>query len=378
MDKYISHNCHATSQFIALISLLNSNSLHPIDAKSCAAAGVKLDPNISLEKIVDTLKLPVVISDATEKGRLVILQHPEGYVVLDAAEHRPSLMVIHRGFKAEKLLQELQAKIAGFIIKNDRDDGVWVDFVHFKEGHSGGVREFIHCPSWTDISKNYPESVREKLAFLHDLQKPWESGRLLLWWGPPGTGKTYAIRSLMMAWREEFDLVVVTDPEKLAAMPEYYFSIASSTRNDPEDFSISIEAKRKRKLFILEDSADLILTESRHEHYDKVGKLLNMTDGLFGQGRNDIFIITFNEEVRDIDPAFLRPGRCIGTIEFEMFDIDGATRWFAEHKSEEKADKEMSLADMYSLLIGRQHDVSQPSHSQISLTSKLKTIHTKR
>ena len=86
----------------------------------------------------------------------------------------------------------------------------------------------------------------------------------------------------------------------------------------------------KRVCFVLEDSADLVIQESRAAHYDKMNRLLNITDGLFGQGREDLFILTFNERVDRIDPAFLRPGRCLAKVEFPKFSAPEAALWLAQ------------------------------------------------
>ena len=66
------------------------------------------------------------------------------------------------------------------------------------------------------------------------------------------------------------------------------------------------------------------MEECRANHFDKIGRLLNMTDGLYGQGRKDIFRLTFNEAVDRIDPEFLRPGRCIANLALRRFEPRGA------------------------------------------------------
>jgi len=69
---------------------------------------------------------------------------------------------------------------------------------------------------------------------------------------------------------------------------------------------------------IWEEVVDEFLTadaKSRSGH--ALARLLNMTDGFIGRGRNVIVVMTTSEPVRDIQPALVRPGRCLMEVEFE-------------------------------------------------------------
>ena len=57
-------------------------------------------------------------------------------------------------------------------------------------------------PAWEDIKANYPAPVAEDLTSFIDRGSK-QSGRLLLWHGLPGTGKTYALRALAREGRGE-------------------------------------------------------------------------------------------------------------------------------------------------------------------------------
>ena len=78
-----------------------------------------------------------------------------------------------------------------------------------------------------------------------------------------------------------------------------------------------------------------------------------MTDGLFGQGRQDLFLITFNEDVERIDQAFLRPGRCISRVDFPVFQPKDANTWLKTMGLETATIRdEKTLADLYSMVLG--------------------------
>jgi hypothetical protein len=47
-----------------------------------------------------------------------------------------------------------------------------------------------------------------------------------------------------------------------------------------------------------------------------VGTLLNLADGLLGQGLRCLFLLTTNQTLEQVHPALLRPGRCLSLLEF--------------------------------------------------------------
>ena len=48
---------------------------------------------------------------------------------------------------------------------------------------------------------------------------------MLLWHGPPGCGKTWALRALASEWRSWCTLPYVTDPEVLLNEPAYLVNL---------------------------------------------------------------------------------------------------------------------------------------------------------
>lgn len=208
-----------------------------------------------------------------------------------------------------------------------------------------GVRTFssmIGCPSWHEIRANYPAQTQQALEAVITGSVDHNRGRLLVWQGPPGTGKTFAIRSLMRAWHETYIPINVVDSDQFLDHPDYYYSL--------------IEDRDKPVLFILEDSAEALLTETRAAHGSRMSKLLNLTDGLLAQGREDLFLVTFNEEVRKLDPAVVRPGRCLVNIGFREFSPTAARAWLEEHDvldaEEMLPNRSYTLAELYARLNG--------------------------
>lgn len=57
-----------------------------------------------------------------------------------------------------------------------------------------------------------------------------------------------------------------------------------------------------------------------------MGRLLNLADGLLGQGLRCLFLITTNEQLGRIHPAVVRPGRCLAQVEFGPLPASQAAR----------------------------------------------------
>jgi SpoVK/Ycf46/Vps4 family AAA+-type ATPase len=76
----------------------------------------------------------------------------------------------------------------------------------------------------------------------------------------------------------------------------------------------------KSRLLICEDLDDLIASRRT----GGLERLLNLADGVLGQGRDLVILITTNVRPNELDPALIRPGRCMANIEFERFSIDEA------------------------------------------------------
>ena len=58
-----------------------------------------------------------------------------------------------------------------------------------------------------------------------------------------------------------------------------------------------------------------------------LSRLLNLTDGLLGQGRNVLVAITTNERFSALHPAVVRPGRSLANVEVSRFPRDEAVAW---------------------------------------------------
>ena len=335
--------------------------------RASCGRGFNISPDISFDRVYKDIRAKrTIYQQRMNQGVQAVVQWAGGDLGL--VNYNPGhveITVFADRLTVKATFERLTRKIKGYRTPPKRADGAWVDFTN--EGATGSVNrttQFIHCPTWKDVEGNYPAGVREKMGCLLEMKEPWLNGRMMSWYGPSGTGKTYALRALIMAWKHLFDFVVVTDPERLAANPTYYYELASKpaknhhVRDDSDIEDPQEEVSKKRVVFIMEDSADLIIKESRTTHYDKINKLLNITDGLIGQGREDIFLVTFNEDIDSIDPAFLRHGRCLAQVEFGKFGAAECSAWLKARGVDEEVRVDQTLAELYSRLVKRESKVN--------------------
>lgn len=353
-------SCHSWADLLknyALMTALPKGFL----LKSSTQRTMMVNPAATAEKLVPLIDKSWKIIMASDS--IILYTGKNSVMSVMFMTGRVDIQVYCSDLGAEVLAEKVIKPFEKFKFENKDDGGVWVNFCFSNGMNVERNTQFLRCPTWAELQENYPWTCRNELGRTIQMNKPWADGRLMIWHGQPGTGKTFAIRSLLMAWRERFNFVIVTDPEKMLANPAYYYEISSAPNmnsvpgaqpQDDEDDESS-DSKKKRLLFIIEDSGDLSSAESRKKHWDKFGKLLNITDGLIGQGREDIFLLTFNEELKAIDPAMVRPGRCISQLEFKKFSTEEAQKWLSKnglgHLEPSGSDtfEDASLAELYQM-----------------------------
>jgi hypothetical protein len=303
----------------------------------------------SVEMLGD-LKGLVVMGDGFEASdKAWLLRHDKDEM---------TLVVVHDGWamvhsasddeaRARALCSEVGEQIRGF----EHDESVTPITFWALEQHDRIPRPLwrkIGTPSWDQVSGNYGEEAVAGMEGLFQLEDcPPE--RMILWHGPSGTGKTHALRALAREWSPWCDIAFISDPEEFIGgtgrySPTYLFAVANFQGGHR-----AVDAANRSTLIVLEDAGELMTGEARKEAGQGLSRLLNVTDGLLGQGLKVMVLITTNEPIGTLHPAVTRPGRCLAEIEFGPLSVDQANEWLRLNDSEATVDAPTTLATLYAM-----------------------------
>jgi len=189
------------------------------------------------------------------------------------------------------------------------------------------------------IKNNYTDDMNSAYAHVCEcLSSKDPCGRLVLFQGAPGTGKSYMIKALITEVKSTFIIVgsnIIGDLSGPQILPVLLGQF------EDDDQSIT---------FILED-ADAALTVRSGGNLDKLSDVLNLGDGLLGELLDIRLVATTNAGRLDIDPAIRRPGRMCKHLQFNDLTPDHSKEIYKKLTSKDADDikKNMTLAEVYRL-----------------------------
>ena len=206
--------------------------------------------------------------------------------------------------KFEKIINE-------FKIVDDKIDKLPV---RLNEGTYWGYSYYIRIRSRDTVILN--KDLKDKIFksfehFFNNSKFYYERGlnykKVILLWGPPGTGKTSLIKSLASTFSKEINL----------------FSLSECTSNMFRQAVINCD--NSKSILVIEDvdTLDTLLDREKRDNSDEFKKLtladiLNVLDGI-NTPDGAIFILTANN-IDNIDKAILRSCRIDETYYFGLLD----------------------------------------------------------
>lgn len=224
-----------------------------------------------------------------------------------------------------------------------QEEDTRVPITFWSDGPFGPIPRLrkIEAATWDAIEGNYTADVKEALAGLMAWDGgPAADGQLLLWQGPPGTGKTWGLRALASEWAPWAEFHYITDPDAFFVQnPSYMIDVLLSDSymaiDAPTgDVYQETDPEGKWRVLILEDTGELLSANAKEQYGQGLSRLLNVVDGMIGQGLRVLALVTTNDELGDLHPAVARPGRCASQIEFGPLSPEEASVWLGEATDE--------------------------------------------
>src|SRR5262249_37957489 len=144
---------------------------------------------------------------------------------------------------AEEAQRILDAASDGAVEEVEPDATTEIGFWHATSRGAQRVARPFDIAPWKEIRANYAGTVAASRDRLMEVDADTRAGRLLLFHGPPGTGKTTLLRSLAYEWRDWCSLETILDPEVLLEHPGYLLEVAHRQDDDEHDE----DAARRRR-----------------------------------------------------------------------------------------------------------------------------------
>ncbi|MEM1215856.1 MAG: AAA family ATPase [Bacteroidota bacterium] len=182
-----------------------------------------------------------------------------------------------------------------------------------------------------DVNKLYNDDFAEIHRIIDESLAVDNSG-LILFHGPPGTGKTSYIKHLLDKHNERNFIFIPNDFVNELLQPDF----------------ISFLITSKNSILVIEDAEKVITSRENASTNSVVSTILQLTDGLFSDYLNIKIICTFNTSIEKVDKALFRKGRMIAFYEFKALSLD-KTNALRKSLDQGEGNEPMTLAEIFNL-----------------------------
>ncbi len=203
---------------------------------------------------------------------------------------------------------------------------------------SGGLqtRAIGECNTNFEPLNYNPKMVASYEHLLTCLDSKDPCGRMVIIDGPPGTGKTYLVRSIISSVEATFLMV-----------PNTLFHQLSG----PNLLPVLLNARGlDRPLILIIEDADRALVDRRNGSLEALSEILNLSDGILGEMLDVRIIATTNVERINLDKAIFRAGRLCTHLFVDVLEAEQAGEIYARLTGKDLERQECNtLAEVYRL-----------------------------
>lgn len=225
--------------------------------------------------------------------------------------------------------KQLADTVIGLIVEdNSYTDTYWR--VASSSGAYYLTKGRIKCPENFDIDKIYNDDFKKEDEKITKFIEEKDANGLVILHGEKGTGKSTYIKHL----------IHVNPTKKFVYVPSNLVSSFS------EPSFGSFLSSLNNHIIVVEDCENVIQDRKQNIGASSVSLLLNMTDGILSDDLGIKFICTFNDDIKNIDPALLRRGRLVSKYEFKKLCLD-KTNALLDELGYEQSNKPLSLSDIF-------------------------------
>lgn len=216
---------------------------------------------------------------------------------------------------SQEILAQIEKALSEAEYKVDDKGAVYI----LKAG-PGGPTPVFAGKDYVPLNRDYytPEVVKAYDTVVEEFSKnETDRGFMAIFSGPPGTGKTYLLRSLLGDIKDAIFLMLPTELMAQMQSPQLIGTFLQLADNS-----------QSKKLVLLMEDADDVLVSRNQTSMSGISNLLNITDGILGRMLNIRVVATTNTKVKDLEQAVMRPGRLLLHQEVGKLPLEQAVRVF--------------------------------------------------
>lgn len=234
------------------------------------------------------------------------------------------------GDAATAMAEKLRMEVKGYHVETKRAPAGRMVHILSKSAKRGLFLRPVASIEEKLCRDNYTDEVLADFDHVaKDMDSQTPCGRLVIFRGPPGTGKTYIVRGLIEACPKT----------KFLLVPSGMIEVLS------EPGVADVFIRQKGQICLLIEDADSLLIKRMADNITGMSSLLNLADGIFGMLANIRVVCTTNGKKLDIDKATERSMRMCRNVFVPPLSRDHAERVYRRLVKNEQAELPPVLGD---------------------------------